>query len=308
MASHLVIATRGSQLALWQANHVKDSLLEIDPSLRISLDVIRTRGDVIRDVPLAKVGGKGLFVKEIEEALLSERADLAVHSMKDVPMELPEGLLLGCMPKREDAGDCLLSDNWSDLEQLPHGAKVGTSSLRRQAQLLNLRPDLQILPLRGNIDTRLAKLNQGEYDAITLATAGLFRLGLHARHMAPLDMNLFIPAVGQGALGIECREKDYDLLVLLASLEDRHTRVCVSAERAFMERLQGGCQIPAAAHASMVDDDNVRLEAMVAEPDGSVILRSVKEGDASLAEEIGQSAADELLANGARKILDKLNN
>lgn len=304
--SHLVIATRGSALALWQANHIRDCLMEQDSSLTVSLDVIRTKGDIITDVPLAKVGGKGLFVKEIEEALLSGRADLAVHSMKDVPMSLPEGLLLGCVPKRDDPSDCFLSWKYPDLDRLPMGARVGTSSLRRQAQLLNLRPDLQIEPLRGNIDTRLSKLADGNYDAIILATAGLFRMGLHAPFMTPLDVNKFIPAVGQGALGIECRESDYNLLVRLASLEDRHSRVCVSSERAFMKTLDGGCQVPAAAYAVMTDEENMRIEGMVAEPDGSVVLRAVREGDASLAEELGRELAADLIENGARTILEKV--
>lgn len=304
--SHLVIATRGSALALWQANHIRDCLMEQDSSLTVSLDVIRTKGDIITDVPLAKVGGKGLFVKEIEEALLSGRADLAVHSMKDVPMRLPEGLLLGCVPKREDPSDCFLSWQYSSLDKLPMGAKVGTSSLRRQAQLLSLRPDLRIEPLRGNIDTRLAKLAEGNYDAIVLATAGLFRMGLHAPFMTPLDVDKFIPAVGQGALGIECRESDYNLLVRLASLEDRHSRVCASSERAFMAALDGGCQVPAAAHAIMLDEENMRIEGMVAEADGSVTLKAVREGDASLAEELGREVAAELLKNGARPILEKV--
>lgn len=307
MSGHLVIATRGSALALWQANHIRDCLMEQDSSLKVSLDVIRTKGDIITDVPLAKVGGKGLFVKEIEEALLSGRADLAVHSMKDVPMKLPEGLLLGCVPKREDPSDCFLSWNYPDLDRLPHGARVGTSSLRRQAQLLNLRPDLQIEPLRGNIDTRLSKLRSGAYDAIILATAGLFRLELHAPFMSPLDVDKFIPAVGQGALGIECREADYGLLVRLASLEDRHARVCVSSERAFMAALDGGCQISAAAHAVMMDEENMRIEGMLAEPDGSIQLRASREGDASLAEELGRELAAELLENGGRAILARLN-
>ena len=206
MAKHLVIATRGSRLALWQAEHIKACLQEIDPGLDISFNIIRTKGDVMLDTPLAKIGGKGLFVKEIEQALLEGRADLAVHSIKDVPMTLPKGLLIGCVPKRENASDCFLSEKYKSLEDLPQGALVGTSSLRRQAQILARRPDLLIAPLRGNVDTRLERLKAGNYDAIVLATSGLFRLGLHARHMVPFETDEFVPAVGQGALGIECQE------------------------------------------------------------------------------------------------------
>ena len=306
MRKHLVIATRGSRLALWQAAHVKHLLEELEPGLSISLNVIKTRGDVIQDVPLARVGGKGLFVKEIEDALLDGRADLAVHSIKDVPMELPEGLLLGCVPPREAATDCLLSCTYPNLEALPQGAHVGTSSLRRQAQLLALRPDLRITSLRGNVDTRLRKLEEGAFDAIVLATAGLQRLGLRAPYMLPLDPERVMPAVGQGALGIECREDNYDLLVLLASLEDRDTRVCVDAERAFLAGLDGGCQVPIAGHARFVDEDNLVLEGLVAEVDGSLILRGERRGDAIDSRQIGESLAAELLDGGGRAILEKL--
>ena len=306
MRKHLVIATRGSRLALWQAAHVKHLLEELDPALVISLNVIKTQGDIILDVPLAKVGGKGLFVKEIEEALLDGRADLAVHSIKDVPMELPEGLLLGCVPPRESATDCFLSCNYPSFEALPRGAHVGTSSLRRQAQLLALRPDLVISSLRGNVDTRLRKLEEGAFDAIVLATAGLQRLGLRAPYMLPFAPERVMPAVGQGALGIECREDNYDLLVLLASLEDRDTRVCVDAERAFLAGLDGGCQVPIAAHARLVDEETLVLEGLVAEVDGSLILRGERRGDAIDSSKIGESLAQELLDGGARTILEKL--
>ena len=306
MHKNLVIATRGSRLALWQAAHVKHLLEELEPALAISLNVIKTRGDVILDVPLAKVGGKGLFVKEIEEALLDGRADLAVHSIKDVPMELPEGLLLGCVPPRESATDCLLSCKYPDLEALPKGAHIGTSSLRRQAQLLALRPDLRISSLRGNVDTRLRKLEEGEFDAIILATAGLQRLGLKAPFMLPLDPDRIMPAAGQGALGIECREDNYDLLVLLASLEDRNTRVCVDAERAFLAGLNGGCQVPIAGHAHFVDEENLILDGLIAEVDGSLVLRGSRSGNAIDAREIGEALAKELLDGGGRRILEKL--
>ncbi|MDO5483417.1 MAG: hydroxymethylbilane synthase [Desulfovibrionaceae bacterium] len=306
MRKHLIIATRGSQLALWQAEHVKALLEALDSQLRVSLNVIKTRGDIIQDVPLSKVGGKGLFVKEIEEALLDGRADLAVHSIKDVPMQLPEGLILGCIPPRETPTDCLLSMAYPDLDALPQGAHVGTSSLRRQAQLLAIRPDLRISSLRGNVDTRLRKLAQGDYDAIILASAGMKRLGLSAPYMSPLDVDAFLPAVGQGAIGIECREDNYDLLVLLASLEDRDTRVCVEAERAFLARLEGGCQVPIAGHARLVDDETISLQGLVAEVDGSRILRGRMEAHATEAGTLGQNLAADLLQQGGRAILEKL--
>lgn len=306
MPKHLVIATRGSALALWQAEHVRACLRELDPTLNISLNVIKTRGDILTGAPLAKVGGKGLFVKEVEQALLDGRADLAVHSIKDVPMELAEGLIIGCVPKREAAADCFLSETHSALENLPQGASVGTSSLRRQAQLLEKRPDLNIVPMRGNVDTRLKKLQGGDCAAIVLATAGLFRLGLHASFMQPLEPDAFIPAVGQGALGIECHEDNYQVLTLLAHLEDRDARVCVQAERAFLGRLNGGCQVPIAGHARMLDEENLLLAGLVAEPDGSLVLRGQRQGNAIDAEKIGTALADELLKGGARAILQKL--
>lgn len=306
MRKHLVIATRGSALALWQANFIKENLEELDPALRVSLNVIKTKGDVIQDVPLDKVGGKGLFVKEIEQALLDGRADLAVHSIKDVPMALPEGLILGCIPKREEVSDCFLSNTFSSLDKLPFGARVGTSSLRRKAQLLSKRPDLQIVNLRGNIDTRLRKLDNGEYDAIILATAGLFRLGLHAKYMQPLEKSALLPAVGQGALGIECSEDNYQLLVLLASLEDRASRVCVDTERSFLKTLNGSCQVPIAASAVMTDEETVRIEGLVAEEDGSLVIKDEKTGNAIDSEKTGAELARTLLDKGAQSILDNL--
>ena len=299
MRKNLVIATRGSQLALWQAGHVKACLESLEPGLNISLRVIKTRGDIILDVPLSKVGGKGLFVKEIEEALLDGSADLAVHSIKDVPMILPDGLVLGCVPRREICVDCPLDD-------LPRGARVGTSSLRRQAQLLNLRPDLEILSLRGNVDTRLRKMKEGEYDAIVLASAGLKRLGLSADRMQHFEAAVFVPAVGQGALGIECRGDDSDVLELLSRMEHRPTRVCVEAERGFLAGLDGGCQVPIAGHAEMLDDDRFILDGLVAEVDGSVILREQQEGTAATARETGFALARHLLDKGGKDILDRL--
>ena len=303
---NIVIATRGSQLALWQAEHVKACLQEQHPGLGVELKRIKTKGDIILDVPLAKVGGKGLFVKEIEEALLSGEADLAVHSMKDVPMLLPEGLILGCIPQRETPVDIFLSAAHADLNALPKGAHVGTSSLRRQAQLLALRPDLRISSLRGNVDTRLRKAVEGEYDAIVLAAAGLKRLGLSAPHMFSLPAENFLPAVGQGALGIECREDRKDILDLLAFMEHRHTRVCVEAERGFLAGLEGGCQVPIAGHAVMEGADSFTLQGLVAEVDGSVILRRSLTATAADPRATGQELARLLLQEGAQAILAKL--
>lgn len=306
MRDSLVIATRGSLLALWQAEHIKSRLSALLPGCRITLNVIKTQGDIILDVPLSKVGGKGLFVKEIEEALLDNRADLAVHSIKDVPMQLPEGLTLACVPEREICTDCFLSTKYATVEDLPAQARVGTSSLRRQAQLLEMRPDLQILSLRGNVDTRLRKLHDNEYDAILLASAGLKRLGLTAPHAQSLDAERFLPAVGQGALGIECRENDPELRALLAQLEDSATRVCVEAERGFLAGLEGGCQVPIAGHAIMSDAHTVSLKGLVAEVDGSRVLRAHSHGSADNARTLGLQLAAHMLNEGARDILAKL--
>ena len=302
----LVIATRGSRLALWQANHVKDSLEAAHPGLAVELNIIKTKGDIILDVPLAKVGGKGLFVKEIEEALLSGAADIAVHSMKDVPMELPEGLILGIVPEREDPTDLFLSVDYDSLESLPAGAVVGTSSLRRQAQVLAQRPDLEVVSLRGNVDTRLRKLTEGQFAAIIMATAGMKRLGLSVPKERPLAPPAFIPAVGQGALGIEFCEDRKDLAEMLAFMEHRPTRVCVEAERGFLAGLDGGCQVPIAGHAEMLDDDRFILDGLVAEVDGSVILREQQEGTAATARETGFALARHLLDKGGKDILDRL--
>ncbi len=302
----LTIATRGSQLALWQANHIRDCLMAQNPDLTIELSVIHTRGDKILDVPLSQVGGKGLFVKEIEEALLSGEADLAVHSIKDVPMVLPEGLTLGAIPKRAPFTDCLCSEKYSKLDEIPQGATVGTSSLRRQAQLLALRPDLNIVSLRGNVDTRLRKLKEGQFAAIVLATAGLTRLGLSATHMCELDPKDFVPAVGQGALGIECRANDQKTLDLLARLNDAETRTCVEAERAFLLGLDGGCQVPIGAHAVLAENGMVTLDGLVGETDGSQILRKQAQAPGSQAHELGLKLAKDLLGLGAEAILARL--
>jgi hydroxymethylbilane synthase len=302
----LVIATRGSQLALWQANAVKDSFGALDSSLKVSLEIILTTGDIIQDVPLARVGGKGIFVKEIEEEILDGRADLAVHSVKDVPVFLPDGLTLACVPAREDCRDAFLSVSHAGVADLPPGAKVGTSSLRRQAQLLALRPDLRVVPLRGNVDTRLRKLLEGAYDAIIMAAAALRRLHLDAPVVTFFDADSFLPAVGQGALGIECRADDSELSDFLKKLEDRPSRLCVEAERGLLAGLDGGCQVPVACHARLSDENTLHLKALVAETDGSRILREKKSGPAAAARALGLQLADTLLGNGAREILERL--
>ncbi len=302
----LIIATRGSRLALWQAEHVKARLEAQYPKLTVSLSVIKTKGDIILDVPLAKVGGKGLFVKEIEEALLAGTADIAVHSMKDVPMLLPEGLTLGAIPEREDPTDLLLSQNYASLQDLPQGARVGTSSLRRQAQLLALRPDVQVVSLRGNVDTRLRKLEEGAFDAIIMASAGIKRLGLQTAHAMPLAPLIFLPAVGQGALGIEYALDRTDLAEKLAFMEHRPTRVCVEAERAFSARLNGGCQVPIGGFAVLQDDGRICLEGLVGSLDGRRLIRHSATDTAENAQQLGQCVADVLLANGADTLLAAL--
>ena len=300
------IATRGSRLALWQARHIAARIRFLHPGCAVRLEVIKTQGDIILDVPLAKVGGKGLFVKEIEEALLNKSADLAVHSMKDVPADLPEGLVLACIPEREEADDSLLSLRYASLAGLPQGAHVGTSSLRRQAQLLHLRPDLRVSGLRGNVDTRLRKLHEGQFDAIVLATAGLKRLDLRAPHISRLGPPDFLPAVGQGALGIECRADRQDLIDLLAPLEHRATRICVEAERGFLAGLNGGCQVPVAGHAHMCGPEHFTLEALVADIDGTGVLRAQGTGASGDAGQTGRELAAKLLEQGAARILQKL--
>lgn len=299
-----VIATRGSKLALWQANHVK-SLLEARGAGEVELLPLKTQGDKILDTPLSKIGGKGLFVKEIEEALLDGRADLAVHSMKDVPAQIPEGLEVGVTPEREDRSDTLLSMQYESLAALPEGATVGTCSLRRQAQLLILRPDLKLENLRGNVDTRLRKLMEGQFEAIVMATSGLKRLGLTAPKMHILGPPEFLPAVGQGALGLEYRKDDAVLKELLAPLNHEATRVCVAAERGFLEGLDGGCQVPIAANAEL-EGDEVRLEGLVAEVDGSQAIRRHAAGSAHQARELGLELAREVLAAGGKSILDRV--
>ena len=299
------IATRGSALALWQANWVRDRLMADDPHLTVELLVLKTRGDKILDRALSEVGGKGLFVKEIEEALLDGRAEVAVHSMKDLPAEIPVGLMLGAVPEREDARDALLvapKHAAKDVASLPQGARVGTSSLRRVCQLKARRPDLEIVPLRGNVDTRVRKVDAGELDAIVLACAGLKRLGHGARITAALSTAESLPAIGQGALAIECRVDDPETLARLQRLDHRVTAHAVAAERAFLARLQGDCKTPLAAHAT-VDGARLSLEGLVGAPDGSKILRHVLEGTTEDAAALGTALAEELLKQGADRLL-----
>lgn len=301
----LKIATRQSPLALWQANFVKHQLETLHPGLRVELVPMVTKGDVILDSPLAKIGGKGLFVKELEAALLDGRADIAVHSMKDVPMEFPQGLGLSVICRREDPRDAFVSNKYAALADLPAGAVVGTSSLRRQCQLKQLRPDLQVHSLRGNVGTRLSKLDQGEYDAIILASAGLIRLGLAERIRSFIEVEQSLPAVGQGAVGIECRSDDLAVQQLLAPLADQQTTLCVLAERAMNRRLQGGCQVPIGGYA-IIENEQLWLRALVGELDGSQIIRAEGQGDLTAAEQLGTQIAESLLAQGAGQILAKV--
>ncbi|WP_445116984.1 hydroxymethylbilane synthase [Acinetobacter sp. WZC-1] len=301
----LKIATRQSPLALWQAEHIRDRLQALHPDLTVELVAFVTQGDKILDTPLAKIGGKGLFVKELEAALLDGRADLAVHSMKDVPMQLPEGLSLPIMCEREDPFDAFVSNQYLKFEDLPLGARLGTSSLRRKCQLLKQRPDLNIIDLRGNVGTRLAKLDDGQYDAIILASAGLKRLGLQARIRHVLTTEVSLPAVGQGALGLECRSEDPQVLALISPLMHLETDVCVRAERAFNTYLEGGCQVPIAGFATLMQDQ-LRLEGRVGSADGQILLRAELTGPMSQAEQLGVQLAQELLRQGAGELLSAL--
>lgn len=299
----LTIATRKSALALWQAEFVKAELEKHHRDLSVTLLPMTSRGDKILDVPLAKVGGKGLFVKELEHALLNRKADIAVHSMKDVPMDFPEGLGLSVICEREDPRDAMVSSTFPSFAELPQGAVVGTSSLRRQCQLLALRPDLDIRFLRGNVNTRLAKLDTGEYDAIILASAGLIRLGMGDRIADTLPPEICLPAGGQGAVGIECRMDDTATSKLLECLNHTKTAECVLAERAMNRRLEGGCQVPIACYA-IHQKEGLWLRGLVGNPDGSEIISREIRGQTHQAESIGIELADKLLAAGAGKILD----
>jgi len=303
MREKLVIATRGSKLALWQANHVAARLRDAYPGLVVELLPIKTKGDKILDVPLAKVGGKGLFVKEIEEALLDGRADLAVHSMKDVPAEQPAGVIVGIIPRREDPCDRLLSVAHDGLAALPAGATVGTSSLRRKAQLHALRPDLSIVDLRGNLDTRVGKLLDGRFDAIIVAAAGLNRLELSAPKSERLGPPRFLPAAAQGALGLEYRLDDPETAAMLAFFDHPESHDAVAAERGFLARLEGGCQVPIAAYAA-IDGDALSLSGLVADPDTGATFRDAIAGPRSDAVALGRTLAESVLSLGAKAVLD----
>lgn len=314
----IIIATRGSKLALWQAEWIKSLLKEIDPEFEIELNKIKTTGDKILDVPLAQVGGKGLFVKEIEEAMLRGEADLAVHSMKDVPTDLPDGLHLSAITKREDPRDAFIAGKGiTSFDGLPQGANIGTSSLRRICQLLNRRPDLKITQLRGNVDTRLRKLDEGEFDAIILATAGVKRLGHADQITEKLSTDISLPAIGQGAVGIECRVDDEFINGLLAKLDHEETSICVRAERAFLKKLEGGCQVPIAAYARLKPSDlregvspyapatKLIISGLVGSLNGDILIKDSIEGKPEEAESLGTTVAENLLAKGARDILDE---
>ena len=299
------IATRTSPLAMWQAEHVAARLEAAHPGLEVELVGMTTKGDKILDTPLAKIGGKGLFVKELEVGMLNDVADIVVHSMKDVPVAFPEGLGLAVILEREDPRDAFVSNDYDSLDALPQNARVGTASLRRQTQIQSSRPDLEILPLRGNVNTRLKKLDNGDYDAIILAAAGLIRLGFNNRVRGFIEPDQSLPAIGQGAIGIECRTDDKRTLDLLAPLHHEETAIRVAAERAMNERLNGGCQVPLAGYATL-DGDNLTLSGLVGRPDGSLILREQISGPAEDAESIGVRVAESLLSQGADEILDQL--
>ena len=303
MTKILRIATRESQLALWQANHVKSELQRLHGELQVELIGMTSRGDLLLDAPLAKLGGKGLFVKELEAALLAGEADIAVHSMKDVPMEFPEGLYLGVICEREDPTDALVSNRFASLEELPAGSIIGTSSLRRECQLRSRRPDLQVNFLRGNVNTRLRKLDDGEYDAIILASAGLLRLGMADRISQRLPVAESLPAGGQGAVGIELREGDATIAELIQPLHHHPSARRVIAERALNTRLQGGCEVPIASYAEYREDGKLCLRGLVGRADGSEILRAEASAAPEAAEQLGIDVAEDLLRQGAAELL-----
>ena len=305
MKNQIIIGTRGSKLALWQADYIEQRLREEYPGLVVTQKRVTTKGDRILDVPLAKIGGKGLFTKELEEEMLSGGIDLAVHSLKDMPAKVPDGLIIAAVTKRLDPGDALVSNRFSSFEELPKGARVGTSSLRRRAQLLCARPDLEMLDLRGNVNTRLRKLDEGEYDAIVLAVAGLKRLGFadRIRHVLPREMVL--PAVGQGALAIETREDDRETRDILAFLRDDDTICCTEAERSFLARVEGGCQVPVGVYAT-VEGDGLHVEAVIASLDGQRFYRSDVNGVRQDAAKLGENLAEKLLDEGGAEILKEL--
>lgn len=305
MKAQIIIGTRGSKLALWQADYVEQRLREEYPGLQVTQKRISTKGDRILDVPLAKIGGKGLFTKELEEEMLSGSIDLAVHSLKDMPAKVPDGLMIAAVTKRLDPGDALVSNRFSSFSELPQGARVGTSSLRRRAQLLCARPDLTMIDLRGNVNTRLRKLDEGEYDAIVLAVAGLKRLGFADRIREVLPQTMVLPAVGQGALAIETRADDKETRDMLAFLRDDETICCAEAERSFLARVEGGCQVPVGVYATAEGDD-LKIEAVIASLDGRRSYRGTVNGAKADAAKLGKGLAEKLLNEGGAKILQEL--
>ncbi|OGR24785.1 MAG: hydroxymethylbilane synthase [Desulfobacterales bacterium RIFOXYA12_FULL_46_15] len=306
MKQNLIIGTRGSQLALWQANFIKSEINGLFPGLDVELNIIKTTGDAITDRPLALVGGKGLFVKEIENALLNHEIDLAVHSMKDMPGELPEGLQIGAVPQRANPFDVLISKNGILFKNYKQGARIGTSSLRRASQLKHIRPDIRIESIRGNLDTRIRKLKSGDYDAIVLAAAGLLRLGQEREITEYLDDTIMIPAVGQGALCIETRKNDPDVEIITNKLDHYDTRVCVAGERAFLKQIEGSCHIPVACFGKIINHE-VMLTAVVASEDGGKIIKKQIVSPMDRVKDSGRSLADLILEKGGRKILESLN-
>ena len=302
----ITIGTRASKLALWQAEFVAGELQKRYPSVTVALKKMTTKGDKILDAPLAKIGGKGLFTKELEQAMLAGEIDLAVHSLKDMPTEIPEGLIIGAITVRLDPGDAFVSNRYAAIEELPPGARVGTSSLRRRAQLLAVRPDLTLLDLRGNVNTRLEKLDAGEFDAIVLAAAGLRRLGLGDRIRSVLPRAMMLPAVGQGALAIECRADDAEIMAAIDFLRDADMTAAAAAERAFLGRVEGGCQIPVGVYAEVGEGDMLYVDAMIASVDGMRVCRSRAAGRPVEAAQIGVSLAEELLDMGGREILKEI--
>jgi len=302
----LVIATRGSKLALWQSEHIKAVLQEQNPGLEVELKIVVTSGDKILDVPLAKIGGKGLFLKEIEETMLRGDAQLAVHSLKDVPTQMPDGLVLAAITEREDDRDAMLSEKYANIDALPEGAVVGTSSLRRRMQILALRPDLTIKDLRGNVDTRIRKLKEGEFDAIILASAGINRLGLldSVEYVYPIALEAMVPAMGQGALGIEAVD-DPEVLEIARRLEDENTRIETTIEREFVDVLQGGCQVPIGVNATVLDNGYVLAQAIVGLPDGTEVISETVEVVKEDAGHLGKSMAETFVGQGARELLER---
>jgi len=302
----MIIGTRSSKLALWQAEYIADCLQKQYPDLVVELKHIATTGDKILDTPLAKIGGKGLFTKELETEMLAGDIDIAVHSLKDMPTQIPEGLTLAVITERFDPGDCLVSNVYQSLAELPQGARVGTSSLRRKAQLLHVRPDLTILDLRGNVNTRLRKLDAGEYDVIILAAAGLKRLGFGDRIKETIDPALCLPAVGQGALAIEARADDEEILECIKFLQDEATRQSAAAERAFLAAVEGGCQVPVGVYARKQANGSLQVTAVIASVDGKTLLRDELTGDAAEATKLGQTLAKKLLAAGGLAIMQDI--